>query len=99
MVIGTDAYPSVNGITANDKISLNGCMAHEIVGHHEAWLKGTTQSNGLLEEIQASVRASKFGVGLSEDERNILMQDALDRTNKAGLIFDDIKDLLDIWER
>lgn len=100
LVIGTDAFPAKqNGGTANERISLDGCMAHEIVGHYEAWKKGTTQKIEVLEEVQASLRASKFGVGLTDDEREILKQDAIDRLNAAGINLKDIEDSLDIWER
>lgn len=100
MVIGTDAFPvEDNGGTANELISLDGCMAHEVVGHFEAWLKGTTQSVDVLEEAQASIRASKFGVGLSKEERQILYKDAIDRLNHAGILLDDVIDSLDVWER
>lgn len=100
LVIGTDAYPrSTNRGRAIEKISLNGCMAHEVVGHYEAWIKGTTQKVFHLEEAQASIRASKFGVGLDDEERKILFEDAIDRLKDAGIEYDDVKDILDIWER
>lgn len=101
LVVGTDAFPTeANGGTANEKVSLNGCMAHdEIIGHYEAWRKGTMQSNELLEEVQASIRASKFGIGLTDEERKILYQDALDRLSNAGIDLRDVENDLDIWER
>lgn len=100
LVIGTDAYPSTeNGGTANEKVSLNGCMAHEVVGHYETWEKGTIQDIVVLDEAQASIRAAKFGVDLTDEERAVLWQDAFDRLNKAGIVYDDVKDALDIWER
>ena len=37
LIIGTDVYPGENGTTANERLSPDCCMAHEIVGHHEAW--------------------------------------------------------------
>lgn len=99
LVIGTDAYPaSENGGTANEMISVDGCMAHEIVGHYGAWKKGTAQGEVVLEEAQASIRAAKFGIDLTVEEREILWQDALDRLTQSGLNFDEIKDSLDIWE-
>ena len=100
LVIGTDAYPvATSQGSAIERISLSGCMAHEVVGHYEAWIKGTTQNSFPLEEAQASIRASKFGVGLDDDERKALFQDAIDRLESAGIFYDDVKDLLDIWER
>lgn len=100
LVIGTDAYTSPhNGGTANENISLNGCMAHEVVGHYETWKKGTANPVEVLDEVQASIRASKFGVDLSKEERDLLWRDGMDRLNAAGITFDDVKDSLDIWER
>lgn len=100
LVIGTDAYPSQkNGGTANERVSLNGCMAHEIIGHYETWKKGTAKNIAVLDEAQASIRAAKFGVDLTTEERNILWQDAYDRLNHAGYKFDDVKYDLDIWVR
>lgn len=100
LIVGTDAYPSAtNGGTANERISLNACMAHEIVGHYEAWVRGTTQANVVLEEAQASIRASRFGVGLTVEERKTLYEDALDRLKNAGIDLRDVEDELDIWER
>ena len=99
LVVGTDAYPSLDGKSANERVSVDGCMAHEVVGHYEAWLKGTTQSDPVLEEAQASIRASKFGVGLSTEERVVLFEDAMDRLDRVGISFEQIKDKLDIWER
>lgn len=100
LVIGTDAYPALkNGGTANEMISLDACMAHEIVGHYETWLKGTAKDDIILDEVQASIRASKFGIGLSDEERELLMADAMDRLKNAKIKFDDIKNELDVWER
>ena len=100
LVIGTDTYPlSDRRGTANERISVNGCMAHEIVGHYEAWLKGTTQNELVLEEAQASIRASKFGVGLTDEERETLFEDAIDRLKNAGILYSEVRDRLDIWER
>lgn len=99
LVIGTDAYPSGSPTTANEAISLNGAMAHEVVGHYEAWMKGTRQSVDVLEEAQASIRASKFGIGLTGEERDTLYQDAMDRLASKGIKFEDVMGTLDIWER
>ena len=78
---------------------MNGCMAHEVVGHYEAWKKGTDQTDPVLEEVQASIRASRFGVDLTEDEREILIKDALERLEAEGLKLEDVIGDLDILER
>ncbi len=100
VVIGTDAYPNARmGKSANERISANGCAAHEIVGHYETWKKGTALDDIVLDEAQASIRASKFGVGLSDAERTDLMADAMERLERAGIDYEQVRDLLDIWER
>lgn len=100
VVIGTDAYPNAQmGKSANERISVNGCAAHEIVGHYETWRKGTALNDVVLDEAQASIRASRFGVGLSDAERADLMSDAMERLEKAGIDYEQVKDSLDIWER
>ena len=100
MVIGTDAYPTeLVGGSPNERISLDGCMAHEVIGHYEAWCKGTMQADPILEEVQASIRASKFGVGLSETERKVLYDDAIARLESVGKNIEDVVDILDIKER
>lgn len=101
LVIGTDAYPNATTSetgAAVERISLNGCMAHEVVGHYGAWKRGTTQHSVPLEEAQASIRASKFGVGLTDEERAILLEDGMERLINAGIKYDDVKNELDIWE-
>lgn len=99
LVIGTDAYPNLNARgDAVERISLNGCMAHEVVGHYNAWKHGTTQTSVPLEEAQASIRASKFGIGLTDKERAILLEDGMNRLKDAGIKYDDVKHELDIWE-
>jgi hypothetical protein len=99
LVIGTDAYPAEQaGNTPNERISMRACMAHEVVGHYRAWERGTTNPSKPLEEAQASIRASKFGIGLSDEEREILFQDAMERLKAAGINYDDVKEQLDIKE-
>lgn len=99
LIIGTDVYPGENAVTANEKLTPDCCMAHEIVGHHEAWLRNTTQDDPVIEEAQASIRGALFGVGLSNEERQLLMQDASERLAKVGKTIEDVEDLIDIKER
>ena len=99
LVIGTDAYPSSGPHrSANDRISLDGCMAHEVKGHYETWKRGTIQPVEVLDEAQASIRASKYGIGLSQKEREMLYQDAIERLRNAGINLVDVEHELDIWE-
>ena len=84
--IGTDVLPvSIRVSNPNCNISWKGVVAHEIVGHREAALKGRTHPNPLLEEIQASVRAARFTPDLRQLERFDLIKDAIYRLRKNGL--------------
>ena len=100
LVIGSDALPAENnGGTPNELISARGCIAHEVIGHYLAYKRGTTQSELVLEEAQASIRASKYADGLSKEEREVLWLDAMERLQKAGIRYEDVESQLDIWEK
>ena len=99
LYIGTDVMPGENPISANEKISMRGAIAHELAGHRDAHLKGRTQENAVYEEIQASIRGARFGIGLTNEERYILLRDAAERAHKNGLRLRDIKGRLYINER
>lgn len=88
LVIGTDAYPSKTPRNANEALPVNSSMAHEIVGHYEATLRGTVQEERLLDEAQASIRAARFADGLTSEEREALMQDAYYRLELYGKTLD-----------
>ena len=98
--IGTDVYPSyLNRHKANSRVSSKGAIAHEIVGHREAKLKGWAQEDDLLDEIQASIRAARFAPELSNIERLVLLRDAAERAKNNGYRLRDIKGKLYIQER
>jgi hypothetical protein len=99
LVIGTDAYPRGNPRNANEALSVEASMAHEVVGHYEARLRGTRKDVRLLEEAQASFRASRFGVGLTDEDRKTLWEDGLFRLSLGGFDYDEVKSQLDIEER
>ena len=99
LIIGTDAYPSETPRNANEALPIKAAIAHETVGHYEAWLRGSVKENRVLDEVQASVRAARFAADLTIEERDALMQDAFFRLKKANLSFEEIKDQLDIEER
>jgi hypothetical protein len=55
-------------------------LAHEIFGHHQAYLKGSFHKAGsLLDEVQASVLAARNTPGLNGGERFTLLRDAAER--------------------
>lgn len=101
LVIGTDIKPreepQQGTMNANQRISLKGALAHELVGHRLAHLKGWTQPIDLYEEVQASIRAARFGLDLSLTERITLLRDARSRLGH-GQRLKDIRHLLHIKE-
>jgi len=98
--IGTDVFPLDSRVRdPNSNISYKGAIAHEIIGHREAALKGKTHENPLLEEVQASIRAARFAPDLSLSERYDLIKDALYRLNKNSMKIRDVKKILFIYER
>jgi hypothetical protein len=105
--IGSDVVPGNVGkgtLTANSRVSINGTLAHEIVGHREAALVGRTQDNIFFEEAQASIRAARFAPDLSSTERFTLLRDAITRLQHPDLPggpvkIRDVKDLLYIQNR
>jgi hypothetical protein len=100
LIIGTDVLPLEKRVKVpNSNISWKGALAHELTGHREAELKGLTQPEELLEEVQASIRAARFAEGLSDGERRDLVKDAVDRLRKAGETLRRVKNGLNIDRR
>ncbi len=100
LIIGTDVVPlGQRSKNPNNNVSIKGTIAHEMVGHREASLKGFTKSVFAEEEAQASIRAARFAPGLSRGERIDLVKDAIKRLNDAGISLRSVKDNLFIKER
>ena len=99
--LGTDLYPAKNGKTANERISNRGALAHEIVGHRETFMKGTSLfgKDDVLDEVQASIRAARFAPGLTAKDRSLLLRDAIERLRNDGRKIRDVRHLLDIERR
>jgi len=96
LYINTDVMPAAkNLISANSKVSWKGAIAHELEGHRAAVLAGKTHSNDLLEEAQASIRASLHGKELTNEERKILMDDARERLEKNSINLETI--ISELW--
>ena len=95
--IGTDVYPSPKRQqNPNCNVSMRGAIAHEIVGHRDAALKGLSQKDELLEEVQASIRAAKLTKELTVNERITLARDGLYRLHEGGQKLRDVKHLLNL---
>ncbi|WP_040431662.1 hypothetical protein, partial [Chitiniphilus shinanonensis] len=103
--IGSDVVPGNVGFgtaTANSRVSINGTLAHELVGHMEAGMAGKTQNILALEEAQASIRAARFAPDLTSTERYTLLRDGIMRLKNAPggpIKIRDVKDSLYIWNR
>lgn len=93
LYIGTDVYPATNSKLANGRVTYKGAIAHEIVGHREACLKGWEQEDLVLDEIQASIRAARFAPDLLQEERIILLRDALERAKSNNISLQIIRSL------
>lgn len=93
--IGTDVYPSEKKQSnPNSNVSMKGAIAHEIIGHRAAFLNGKTQSDDILEEVQASLRAAILTPNLSNSERMVLARDGVYRLHKTGKKLKDVRNLL-----
>jgi YD repeat-containing protein len=103
--IGSDVVPGNIGSgtrSANSRVSINGTLAHEIVGHREAAMAGRTQDLVFLEEAQASIRAARFAPDLTSTERFTLLRDGITRLQRAPegpVRIGDVKSLLYIERR
>ncbi len=98
LVINTDVMPGVF-TTANSRLSWRAAIAHELEGHRAAALNQKTFfdpelekfPNDLLEEIPASLRAHKYGIKLSDEEKRDLFDDALERFHRHRHYLSDTK--------
>ncbi|WP_238655355.1 hypothetical protein [Paenibacillus piscarius] len=114
LYINTDVLPAkspgLGTLSANSRVSGKATIAHEIVGHYEAFANGkafnlydvdpvTYVRNFALDEAQASIRAARFAPDLTSTERMTLLRDAITRLNNAGLRIRDVKDELFIQSR
>ena len=64
---------------ANAALEPRAVIGHEVIGHREAALGGATRDEVWHEELQASARAALHTPGLSDEQRDLLMQDAAAR--------------------
>ena len=100
LLIGTDAYPNPKSQTANGRLSYKAAIAHEVIGHRETSMRGTSRDkDDPMDEAQASIRAARFSPGLLKKDRELLIQDARDRLLKIGKTLEDVIDELDVHER
>ena len=106
--IAPNPNPRISGITANDRISIKGSLAHEWIGHGGAGRAGRAFDRGTmgnpnryniaLDEAQASIRAARFAPGLTPLERYALLRNGIARLKKMGIDIKDVKHKLYIDE-
>lgn len=99
LIIGTDVYPNTNATNPNEQISFKGAIAHEIIGHYDAWIGSFECENIYIDEAQASIRAARFANGLSKKERIILIKDGLYRLRKGHIPLTEARKYMNIETR
>lgn len=114
LYINTDVLPAeslgIGTLSANTRVSGRATIAHEIIGHYEAFKSGkafelynlddaTYARNFALDEAQASIRAARFAPELTSIERMTLLRDAITRLKNADLRVKDVKNELYIQHR
>lgn len=96
LYINSDIMPGILN-TANSRLSWKAAIAHELEGHRLASKLNKTffdknlsnAANDLLEEMQASIRASILGKDLTKIEREDLLLDAMERFSKHSKVLKD----------
>lgn len=79
-----DVLPDLNSTYARDRLSSRAVLAHEYYGHYMT--RGTDLIPGdWRDEFRASYRAAKYTPNLTDEERQLLIQDAMDRAKGAGI--------------
>lgn len=96
LMIGTDVYPANDKSKANYRLSVRAALAHEIVGHRATCLRGTNFTNIAMDEAQASYRAARLAPNLTKEDRELLVQDAIDRLSSTGSRLEDVMDEFDL---
>lgn len=101
LMISDDLMPNPSGTLANSRMSWRAALGHEIVGHGQSNVAGKAFEPGsLLDEVQASARASRLTPDLNSVERYQLRSDAIERikihneVNNTNLRWRDIRDQL-----
>lgn len=79
-----DILPDMNSTYARDQLSSKAVFAHEYYGHYLT--RDTVLPPGdWRDEFRASYRAARITPNLSDDERSLLILDAMDRAKEAGV--------------
>ncbi|MBB5020645.1 hypothetical protein HNQ59_003970 [Chitinivorax tropicus] len=101
LIISDDLLPNTMGNMANSRMSWKAALGHELVGHGQSnWAGRSFEAGSLLDEVQASARASRHTPELFSLERYQLRRDAIERIkmhnqqNGTNLGWRDLRDQL-----
>ena len=79
-----DVYPDLESTRARDRMSQRAVLAHEYYGHR-TYRNTRVPLLAWNDEFRASYRAALDTPNLTDEDRMLLMQDALDRAREAGV--------------
>jgi hypothetical protein len=84
IVVKGNVFPDVNSTHPRDLMSARAVLAHEYYGHRPF---GDTKLDigDWRDEFRASYMAAKNSPGLSDEDRRLLILDAVERANSAGV--------------
>lgn len=82
--VSGNVFPDATSTKARDRMSVRATLAHEYYGHRS--FRGTKAKPGSWnDEFRASYTAALKAPGLTVEDRQLLMRDALDRASEAGV--------------
>ena len=82
--VRVDVFPDKSSQKARDRMSIRAVLAHEYYGHRTH--RDTTLTPGAWnDEFRASYSAALYAPNLTDEDRQLLMRDALDRAQEAGV--------------
>lgn len=83
--VSSSVFPSADGSTnPTDMLSVRATLAHEYYGHR-AYRNTQLREGAWNDEFRASYMAAQFSPGLSDEDRAMLISDALQRAKDAGV--------------
>lgn len=81
--VSGNVFPDLSSAKARDRMSPMAVLAHEYYGHR-AFKPSEYEIDDWRDEYRASYTAAIKAPGLSDEDRQLLMRDALDRAAEAG---------------
>ena len=84
IAVGGNVYPSAYSTKARDLLSVRAALAHEYYGHRR-FRNTKVEKQSWNDEFRASYYAAVNTPNLSDKDRSLLIQDAIDRAKEAGV--------------